>query len=95
MMTEFEARARAFVRAAGTCECTNIGCAAPTHPIDVQPGEIRFGRCTAAVSVSGIGADVTAVLPVHAYDDQTDPDNLLVLCEPCANKAKQHAEGGQ
>lgn len=90
--TESDARAAAFQRAAGTCECHGFGCSVPSHPHQLEESALRIGRCTTDVAFGLIDSQNiverevanTRVVTVHAHDDATESDNLRVLCAPCA-----------
>jgi hypothetical protein len=80
-VTDAEALALAFERAAGVCECIGGGCPALTH----RPG---VNRCSAPLRA----AHATAFFTVARFADRTNPENIFAVCPACAENPRRHAQ---
>lgn len=77
-MTDDEALALAFERAAGVCECIGGGCPSLTH----RPG---VNRCSAPLRA----AYATSFFMVARFADRSDPESIYAVCRPCAESPRR------
>lgn len=85
--SEYESRSAAFLRANGTCECSGVGCDAPTHKHAQEGTTDVVQPCTERVAVSGeAAAEHSFAIPSEEGVDPLYPSSWMIYCRACKDQ---------